>query len=87
MRDEAKLTDADFDAVLAEAIAETGVRRYEFLCSDANTLESPNAPADWRRFIRDRRWTRTPAPGGPPPLRVDYGTASPGPCGGCGGKP
>ncbi len=32
---------------LDEAIRRTGVERYRYLCSDANTLPPPNDPASW----------------------------------------
>lgn len=46
------MSDADFPGILDAVIASTGVERYRHLCSAANTLPPPNAPEDWRRFVR-----------------------------------
>lgn len=46
----------DFDQALAEAIDATGSHRYVWLCSEANTLPSPNSRDDWRRWIVEGRW-------------------------------
>ena len=81
---------ADFDALLDEAIRATGVERYRWLCSDANTLPPPNSRDDWRRFILARRW-EAPAvaptegryvPAGSIDLPADYRDRLP-PLGGC----
>lgn len=50
------MTDAEFSALLDEAVLATGVERYRYLCSGANTLPSPNSRDDWRRWILERRW-------------------------------
>lgn len=68
----------DHDAVEA-AVRITGVARYRYLCSPANTLPSPNAPADYLRYCRE-----IAARGGPPLIAVDYGTGPTAPpCGTC----
>lgn len=69
----------DFDAALAECLAETGVERYRHLASDANALPSPNSAEDYRRWILARGWRRT--------VPVDYAPATGGGgCGGCGSR-
>ncbi len=44
------MTDED---AMEAVIAQTGVQRYRHLCSDANRLPPPNAPADWRRHMHE----------------------------------
>lgn len=67
----------DLENALAECIAETGVERYRWLCSDANTHPSPNSAADYRRWILARGWKQA--------FPVDYRPVIPsGGCGGCG---
>lgn len=84
------------DQALEEAIRRTGVQRYRHLCSDANTLPSPNAPADWRRFVRSIAEGPLPMDfplvvgNGRPatPVVVHYADPdAPRPCGGCPGSP
>jgi hypothetical protein len=66
------MTDDEFEALLDEAIRLTGVARYRWLCSTANTLGGGNSRDERRRFIAGRRYV--PAPGA---VRVDYGDPPP----------
>jgi hypothetical protein len=71
------MTADDFDRALDRAVRETGVERYRFLCSEANTLGGANSREEWRRFIAERRWVPSASP-----VAVSYGTPTPTP-GGC----
>lgn len=73
------MTDAEFSALLDEAVSATGIVRYRHLCSDANTLPRPNSRDDWRRFIAERRWVSSDHP---VPVSPDYTDRLP-PLGGC----
>lgn len=67
---------------LDEAVRRTGVQRYAYLCSPANTLPPPNDPATWRRYMHVLAGAEPP-PAPPRPIHVDYGVGEAGPCGGC----
>jgi hypothetical protein len=70
-------------AALDLVIERTRVERYRHLCSEANTLPPPNAPADWRAWVvREAGYLR----GKPRPVVEPDAAPSRG-CGGCPGSP
>ena len=73
------MTDAEFDAALDAVVAATRTERLRHLCRDHPDPAVRSAFRDW--VIREHLGTAPP----PPPIAVDYGAASPGPCGGCPG--
>jgi len=73
------MSDAEFTALVDEAVSATGVERYRWLCSDANTLAGDNSREAWRRWIVERRWVPSDTPIA---LPHDYADRLP-PLGGC----
>ncbi len=70
-------------------VGRTGVERYRFLCSSANTLPAPNDPATWQQWIIDEAERDPTLPEIPPELMAEMMREANQwpppvkPCGGC----